>query len=66
MSRTRKTTYDIEVTRDEKWWMIAIPAIDGLTQARRLSEVDDMAVSFISVDQDVAASQVELRACEAP
>lgn len=55
------STYDIEVTRDGKWWMVAIPAIDGLTQARRLSEVENMAVAFISLDQDVAASEVDVR-----
>src|SRR5665647_2131575 len=34
-------TYDITVTREGKWWMVAVPAIDGLTQARRLSEIRD-------------------------
>ena len=52
--------YDIEVTRDGRWWMIAIPAIDGLTQARRLDEVRDMARSFIALDTDVPLSTVEL------
>jgi hypothetical protein len=51
-------TYDITVTRDGKWWMIEVPAIDGLTQARRLSEIKDMAVSLIAVTVDVPASQV--------
>lgn len=53
--------YEINVYRDGKWWMVEIPEIDGLTQARRLSEVEDMARSFIAVDQDVAPSEVELR-----
>ena len=51
-------TYDITVTRDGKWWMIDVPAIDGLTQARRLSEITSMAVSLIAVTLDVPASQV--------
>lgn len=51
-------TYDITVTREGKWWMIAVPAIDGLTQARRLSEITHMAVSLIAVTLDVPASQV--------
>ena len=58
---TRTKTYDVEITRDGKWWMIAIPAIDGLTQSRRLVDVEAMAVSYISVDQDVPASQVAVR-----
>ena len=32
------TTYDVVVTREDRWWMIAVPAIDGLTQARRVTE----------------------------
>lgn len=27
-------TYNAEVTRDGKWWMVAIPELDGLTQAQ--------------------------------
>lgn len=54
-------TYEIKVYRDGKWWMVEIPEIDGLTQARRLSEVEDMARSFIAVDQDVAPSEIQLR-----
>jgi hypothetical protein len=50
--------YDITVTREGKWWMIAVPAIDGLTQARRLSEITPMAVSLIAITLDVPASQV--------
>jgi hypothetical protein len=50
--------YDITVTREGKWWMIDVPAIDGLTQARRLSEIKTMAVSLIAVTLDVPASQV--------
>jgi hypothetical protein len=52
--------YDVEVTRDGRWWMIAIPAVDGLTQARRLDEVNDMARSYIAIQTDVALSTVEL------
>jgi hypothetical protein len=51
-------TYDITVTREGKWWMIDVPAIEGLTQARRLSEITDMAISLIAVTLDQPASQV--------
>ena len=50
--------YDITVTREGKWWMVNVPAIDGLTQARRLSEIKDMAVSLISITLDLPPSQV--------
>lgn len=51
-------TYDVTVTREGKWWMIHVPALDGLTQARRLSEIKSMAVSLIAVTLDVPSSTV--------
>ncbi len=47
------TNYAVTVTREGKWWMIAVPELDGLTQARRLSEVETMARSLIAVTLDV-------------
>ncbi len=55
------TTYEYHVYREGKWWMVEIPAINGLTQARRLTAVEDMARSYISLDQDVPPSDVQLR-----
>lgn len=52
--------YDITVTREGRWWMISVPAIDGLTQARRLSEIEPMARSLIAVTADIPASHVEI------
>ena len=52
------TDYTAIVTRDEKWWMVSIPAIDGLTQARRLSEASEMAREYIAVTLDVALDEV--------
>lgn len=52
--------YNITVAREGKWWMIDVPAIDGLTQSRRLSEIKKMAVSLIAITLDVPASQVSV------
>lgn len=46
------------VHRDGKWWMVEIPELDGLTQARRVSDVEDAAREWISVTLDVALSEV--------
>lgn len=54
------TAYRVEVTRDGKWWMVAIPAIDGLTQARRLEEAPLMAREYIAVSLDVPIEEVEV------
>ena len=53
-------TYDAIVTRDGKWWMIEIPDLDGLTQARRLAEVEDMAREFIAVSTRVPQDEIAL------
>lgn len=54
-------TYDINVTRDGRWWMIEIPALDGLTQTRRLAEAEQMAREYIAVTTDVPISEVTIR-----
>ncbi len=52
------TTYKGTITREGKWWMIEIPEIDGLTQARRLDDAEQSARELIAVDRDVPLSQV--------
>ncbi|MFF9565717.1 hypothetical protein ACF1AJ_20380 [Leifsonia sp. NPDC014704] len=53
-------TYDVTVTREGKWWMVAIPELDGLTQARRLSEVPEMAREYIAVTEDIPLEEVDV------
>ncbi len=52
--------YDITVTRDGRWWMIEVPELDLLTQARRVDEVAEQARSLISIALDLAPSEVVL------
>jgi predicted XRE-type DNA-binding protein len=51
-------SYDVTVTREGRWWMIEIPELDGLTQARRLDEVEKMAREYVAVTLDVPLSRV--------
>ena len=53
-------TYTAIVTREGKWWMVAIPEINGLTQARRLAEAETMARDYIAVTLDVPISSVDV------
>jgi hypothetical protein len=57
-------TYDITVNREGRWWMVSIPEIDGLTQARRLSEVGQMARELIALEVDAALSEIEVNITE--
>jgi hypothetical protein len=54
------STYIVSVTREGKWWLVAIPEIDGLTQARRLSEAERMAREYIAVTLDVPLDSFEV------
>jgi predicted XRE-type DNA-binding protein len=51
-------SYEAVVTREGRWWMVEIPELDGLTQARRLDEVDRIAREYVAVTTDVPLSQV--------
>jgi hypothetical protein len=53
--------FDIEVTRDGNWWMIRIPEIAGLTQARRRGEVELMARECIAVRTGIPIGYVTVR-----
>lgn len=51
-------SYEVRARRDGKWWMVEIPALNGLTQARRFNEVERMARDFIAVTQDIPIESV--------
>lgn len=50
----------IEIERDGKWWMVKIPDIDGLTQARRLSEATTMAREYIALTQNAPFDDIKI------
>jgi len=54
------TKYSATVHRDGRWWMVRIPALDGLTQARRLSEATEMAREYIAASQEVPLETVSV------
>ncbi len=54
------TKYTATATREGKWWMIRVPEVDGLTQARRLSDAGDAAREYIAVTLDVPLEDVQV------
>ena len=53
-------TYTVSVTRDGKWWMIAVPELDALTQARRIDDVATAAKELIALETGVSLADVEI------
>lgn len=39
--------YKVEVTRDGRWWSVYVPEIDYHTQARTVTEIEEMALDLI-------------------
>lgn len=61
MSETMsRRTYQLNVTREGAWWMVDAVDVDYRTQARTLSEVDEMGRDLIAGALDVAADSFDL------
>ena len=52
--------FTIDVTRDGRWWMVRITAIDGVTQARRLADAESMAREYIALDQNLPLNDINV------
>jgi predicted RNase H-like HicB family nuclease len=52
--------YQAVVYREDGWWMVSIPEINGLTQARNLAEAPQMARELVTVTLDVPISDVNV------
>lgn len=52
--------YDIEVTRDGRWWMIHVPAIGQITQARNEAEIELMARELLAVSTGKPIEEIHI------
>ena len=52
--------YKIEVERDGRWWMIHVPEIGQLTQARRITEIVSMAESLIHISTEIPLTEIKV------
>lgn len=55
-----RKTYQLNVTREGSWWMVDAVDVDYRTQARTLSEVDEMGRDLIAGALDVPAESFDL------
>ncbi|TDD09296.1 hypothetical protein E1181_04805 [Saccharopolyspora terrae] len=54
------TTYQVQVTRDGKFWLIHVPAVERWTQARKLGEIHEMAQDLIEIMTGDPGESIEL------
>lgn len=52
--------YTVDITRDGKWWMVAVPELHALTQARRIEDVATAATELVALETGVAIADVEI------
>jgi hypothetical protein len=48
-TQTQRRVWEATAFPDGKFWIIEIPAIDGMTQARSVKEIDVMVRDYISI-----------------
>lgn len=54
------THYDVTVTPAGRYWHIEVPAVERVTQARHLREVEEMARDLISIMTGEEPEKIEL------
>lgn len=52
--------YHAEATRDGRFWLVAVPEIDQVTQARTIAEIEVMARDLIAITEDVAPDSFQI------
>jgi predicted XRE-type DNA-binding protein len=59
-TQTSERSFEATVTREGRWWMITIPALDAVTQARSIKEVQLMATEVVAALLDVDPGEVSV------
>lgn len=57
-TQTSQRSFEATVTREGRWWMIAVPALDAVTQALSLTDVQLMATDVVAALLDVDPDDV--------
>lgn len=52
------THYDVVAEPEGRWWVVTVPALDIVGQARHLSEIDDVATDIICLWLGCSASEI--------
>lgn len=55
-----RRTYQVDVSRDGRWWLIRVPELDTVGQARTLAEVNAVARDVIGLWLDAAPDSFDI------
>jgi hypothetical protein len=61
MTGTELRTYTVRVLREDDLWVIEVPELDTVSQARTLASADEEARALVAVWLDIPADQVAVR-----
>jgi len=50
--------YQASAQREGRWWLISVPELDAVTQARTIKEIDEMARGLVSALLDIDENDV--------
>jgi predicted XRE-type DNA-binding protein len=53
-------TYEATARREGRWWIITVPELDAVTQARHVREIDDMAAGLVTAILDLDEGDVSV------
>ncbi|MFJ9387721.1 hypothetical protein ACIRON_02800 [Nocardioides sp. NPDC101246] len=53
-------TYEVLADRDEQYWRVRVPAVDRVTSARHVREIETMARDLIAIMEDVEPDSFEI------
>lgn len=57
-TKTEQRTFDAIASREGRWWLVTVPALDAVTQARSIKEIPVMATDLVAALLDVDLDQV--------
>lgn len=58
--------YTATATRQGRWWIVSVPAVDGVTQALHLDDVAQAATALVAVTLDVPLTDVHVEVVRVP
>ena len=57
-TQTQQRTFDAIASREGRWWLVRVPELDAVTQARSIREIPLMATDLVAALLDVEEADV--------